>query len=65
MRTRPTALLAVIVTGTNTWVHRGPELAVTESAATGAGVEREVETQTARVKRKGKSLKKNIIILSL
>jgi hypothetical protein len=46
-------------------LHLGPELAVTASAATGAGVEREGETQTTRAKRRGKRLKKNMVILSL
>lgn len=65
MRARPTALLAVIVRGTKTFAHLGPELAGTASAATRAGVEREGETQTTRAKRRGKRLKKNMVILSL
>jgi hypothetical protein len=64
-RTRLTALLAVIVRGTQMCVHLGPLLAATASPASGAGAEREGEAQTARTERKGKSAKKNMAILSL
>jgi hypothetical protein len=54
-----------MVRGSKTFVHLGPLIAATASAATGAGVEREGETQTARAERRGKSSKKNMVILSL